>query len=356
MIASFERYLKKKNYGYNIMKDAEFEKTRVALKSKQKDLKKKGKGSKPNASVPLTEDQVKLLYDKELLGKSTPDALLNTVWFNNTVHFGLRGCKEHRDMCWGDVQLRQSTNGEEFLEYSERQTKTRSGENPRDTRKIKPKMFSVPESERDPVAVYKVYAEKRPSEMNDNNAPFYLAVNNCKNPDSSKPWFKKSAVGVNKLNSLMKTMSEKAGLGPNVKNHSGRKTMIQTLTNNDIQATDIIQLSGHKNLQSVTNYSVVSENQQAKMSRTLSELTTGKIKKTNSSQAEEFSTELHSASDYQHSQQAMSLFSGASIHGGQFSISINSLNQSPKLGIQESKVESSPKRYKRLKVLDSDSD
>ena len=132
--------------------------------------------------------------------------------------------------------------------------------------------------------------------------------------------------------------------------------MIQTLTNNDIQATDIIQLSGHKNLQSVTNYSVVSENQQAKMSRTLSELTTGKIKKTNSSQAEEFSTELHSASDYQHSQQAMSLFSGASIHGGQFSISINSLNQSPKLGIQESKVESSPKRYKRLKVLDSDSD
>ena len=61
----------------------------------------------------------------------------------------------------------------------------------------------------------------------------------------------------------MKTMSEKAGLGPNLKNHSDRKTMIQTLANNDIQATDIMQLSGHKNLQSVTNYSVVSEKQQA---------------------------------------------------------------------------------------------
>ena len=44
-------------------------------------------------------------------------------------------------MCWGDVQLCQSTNGEEFLEYSERQTKTRTGENPRDVRQIKPKMF-----------------------------------------------------------------------------------------------------------------------------------------------------------------------------------------------------------------------
>ena len=113
--------------------------------------------------------------------------------------------------------------------------------------------------------------------MNDNNAPFYLAVNNCKKQDSSKPWFKKSAVGVNKLNSLMKQMAEKAGLGSNVKNHSGRKTMIQTLTNNDIPATDIIQLSGHKNLQSVTNYSVVSEKLQVKMSRTLSELMSGNV-------------------------------------------------------------------------------
>ena len=64
----------------------------------------------------------------------------------------------------------------------------------------------------------------------------------------------------------------KSRLGPNVKNHSGRKTMIQTLTNNNIPATDIIQLLGHKNLQSVTNYSVVSEKQQVKMSRTLSQL------------------------------------------------------------------------------------
>ena len=357
MIASFERYLRKKNYGFSIVNDKEFEKTRAALKSKQKDLKKKGKGGKPNASVPLTEEQVQLLYDRQLLGKSTPDSLLNTIWFNNTVHFGLRGCKEHRDMCWGDVQLRQSPNGTEYLEYTERQTKTRSGENPRDIRQIKPKMFSVPESERDPVAIYKFYAEKRPSEMNDKDAPFYLAVNKCKSPDSSKPWFKKSAVGINKLNSLMKTMSEKAGLGPNLKNHSGRKTMIQTLANNDIQATDIMQLSGHKNLQSVTNYSVVSEKQQAKMSRTLSELATGK---TNSSQDKELGNELHSASsdfqDYKHNQQAMSLFSGAVIHGGQFSISINSLNQSPKLAIQEAKKESPRKKYKRLKALDSDSD
>ena len=230
-------------------------------------------------------------------------------------------------MCWGDVQLRQTTNGEEFLEYTEKQTKTRTGENPRDVRQIKPKMFSVQGSERDTVAVYKFYAEKRPSEMNDKNAPFYLAVNSCKKQDSSKPWFKTSAVGVNKLNPLMKKMAEKAGLGPNVKNHSGRKTMIQTLTNNDIPATYIIQLSGHKNLQSVTNYSVVSEKQQVKMSRTLSELMSGNVhslEKTNSSQVGECSTEIPSASSAaEHHQQAMSLFTAVIIHGGQFIYLIN---------------------------------
>ena len=78
--------------------------------------------------------------------------------------------------------------------------------------------------------------------MYHDNAPFYVAVNTCKNHDYFKPWFKKSAVGLNKLNSLLQTMAEKAGLEPNAKNRSGRKTMIQTLTNNENPGTDIIQL------------------------------------------------------------------------------------------------------------------
>ena len=50
------------------MKDAEFEQQRKALQSKEEDLKQKVKGSKPNASVALTKEEIKLLYDKELLG------------------------------------------------------------------------------------------------------------------------------------------------------------------------------------------------------------------------------------------------------------------------------------------------
>ena len=108
----------------------------------------------------------------------------------------------------------------------------------------------------------------------------------------------------------------------------------------------------------MTNYSVIPEKQQVKMSHTLSKLSTGRahdVEKSNLSQVSESSTTtVHSASsvaDYQQGQQAMSIFTSAVIHGGQFNISISSLNQSP----PETEIKSA-KRYKRLKVLDSDSE
>ena len=180
------------------MKDVQFEQTRKALQSKQRDLKRKGKGNKPNASATLSEEDIQVLYEKDLLGSFTAEALLNTVWFNNTIHFGLRGCKEHREMCWGDVKLCQTCTGQEYLEFNGRETKTRSGNDPRNVRAIAPKMFAVPNNEKCPVKAYKVYAEKLPAEMKTDDVPFYLAVNNVKS-GFGKPWFKKAPVGVDKL-------------------------------------------------------------------------------------------------------------------------------------------------------------
>ena len=102
------------------------EKTRKVLLSKQKELKKKGKGNRPNASIALTSDELNTLYEKGLLSTRNPEALLNTLWLNSTTHFGLRGCKEHRDMCWGDVNLKETAGGKEYLEFNDRQTQTRT--------------------------------------------------------------------------------------------------------------------------------------------------------------------------------------------------------------------------------------
>ena len=106
--ASFQRHSKKIYYGLCLMKNVQFEQTRKALQSKQRDLKRKGMGNKPNASAALSEEDIQVLFEKDLLGSFTAEALLNTVWFNNIIHFGLLGCKEHREMCWGEVKLCQN--------------------------------------------------------------------------------------------------------------------------------------------------------------------------------------------------------------------------------------------------------
>ena len=230
------------------------------------------------------------------------------------MHFGLRGCKEHRDICWGDIKLKQTVDGEGFLGFNERQTKTRTGSDCRDVRAMPPKMFATAGSERDPVVVYKLYVQKRPEKITEDDSPFYLAVNNLKAESlQTKEWFKANPVGINKLNCLMKTMAQKAGINNDrLRNHSGRKTMIQTLSENDIPPTHIVQLSGHKNLKSIENYSKVSTKQQMQMSKVLSGAISGTATKTASDETAS-STTCPSTSE---SQQAMALFSGAVIHGG----------------------------------------
>ena len=92
------------------------------------------------------------------------------------MHFGLRGCKVHRHrMCW---KLKETADGKEYLEFNERKTKTRSGSDRRDIKVIPPKMFATDGLEKVATGLYKLYAHKRPEKMNEDDSPFYLAVNN----------------------------------------------------------------------------------------------------------------------------------------------------------------------------------
>jgi len=51
------------------------------------------------------------------------------------------GAEEHRSLCWGDIKL-DSEVGLEFLEYNERQTKTRTGAGISQFRQ-KPRMYQT---------------------------------------------------------------------------------------------------------------------------------------------------------------------------------------------------------------------
>ena len=174
-------------------------------------------------------------------------------------------------------------------------------------------------------------------------------------------------MGVNKLNNLMKNMATRAGLDcQRLTNHSVRKRMIQKLNDSDVPPTHFMQLSGHKNIQSINNYSHVSEQQQKTMSRILSgsasstELAVLDNTSQNSKQPKKVLAqgETMSCSTY-HSVSALpassnptsaatGLFSGAVINGGHFTININTVNKSPTT-VSTTKERS----FKRIKILES---
>ena len=61
---------------------------------RRKDSKVREKERKKQAKI-ITEEEEDLLWQKGLLGESTPKTLLNTVIFYNGLYFALHSGKEH---------------------------------------------------------------------------------------------------------------------------------------------------------------------------------------------------------------------------------------------------------------------
>ena len=68
---------------------------------------------------------------------------------------------------------------------------------------------------------------------------------------------------------IAKRMSIKAGLSGRFTNHSGRKTATTTLVNENIPVNEIMQLTGHKSVKSINDYSTASIRKQQEMSTAL---------------------------------------------------------------------------------------
>ncbi|CAG2251418.1 unnamed protein product [Mytilus edulis] len=74
-------------------------------------------GNLPNAAEAIESDEEEELFSSGAFGTSNPDSLLAAIWYLNTIHFGLRGSHEHRQLKWGDVTMGTEPNGNKKLTY-----------------------------------------------------------------------------------------------------------------------------------------------------------------------------------------------------------------------------------------------
>ena len=104
-----------------------FQKTRDIIKAKKISLKKLGLGCKASASERLSPADEATLIDTKTIGPDTPTSLQFSLFYFFSKGFGLRGRNEHRQLCIGDVQLKSTGDGTEYLEMLERSSKTMDG-------------------------------------------------------------------------------------------------------------------------------------------------------------------------------------------------------------------------------------
>ena len=163
-----------------------------------------GKGNKPKAADEITDDDIDVMYEKQVLGPASPSSLIYLMWMMCTLQFGIRTGKETHDLRWGDLTLRIDDDGHEYIVYTqERQTKTRTGANPRDIRQTKPRAYAIPDvPNRDPVGLYLWRCW---------NQTVHFPLNNYA-PKPGHAWYKKMSMGINKLYAVMNELKAGAGL------------------------------------------------------------------------------------------------------------------------------------------------
>ncbi|KAK3727517.1 hypothetical protein QZH41_001175 [Actinostola sp. cb2023] len=308
---SFDRFLREQGKSYSILLDKQFCRSREALSAKRKQLRRFGKGQRPNKALGLSEAQIQQLWQQNQLGNCSSQVLLRTVWFNNTIYFGWRARDEHHRVRFGDFQIREGdgVGGVRYVEWvTERGSKTRTGENEFvPDRPFNPKMFAT-DGPRCPVKMFTDYMSRRPPDMNYSDAPFYLASI----PRPASPiWYKKTATW-QALTWLVYERNDSScwNRRPIHKPFSARRTMISTLRKENVEPLNIIALAGQRNLKSLDSYSEASEEQQHLMSNKISEMIEGEQRKETKNSLKTTSP-LASQSNEQESKQGM-------FHGARF--------------------------------------
>ena len=147
---SLARFIASEQYNspLDIKTDVRFKKVREVLKLKCTESAMDGARPGINASKAVTAETVELAYGKNTLGRANPRALISTVHQACVIGFGCRANKEtyaiqNKDIIYGPVG---KTGYPEFLELSERITKTRRG-GAHDIRDVEGKVYLDPENE-----------------------------------------------------------------------------------------------------------------------------------------------------------------------------------------------------------------
>ena len=192
---------------------------------------------------------------------SSPQAIERKVQFDIRLYFARRGCENMEKMEKNHFKLEYDQKHKMWFVIKNKDELTK---NHKEIGEIVSGI--MPENKGDrlcPVRSYRKYMEK----LNpDNKFLWQLALQNPKDPNIL---FGLQHHGKNTLGKLMGLISEKCGLSQLYTNHSIRVTGITVLTRMKFSPSEIMSVSGHKSVQSLTNYQRTQPKQNITMGKVL---------------------------------------------------------------------------------------
>lgn len=250
--ASVHRYLTSSdvNRQVNILKDPEFSRANAVLKAMVGKWIHEGNKAK---SYPAIEpsDMTKI---RGYFTRTTPNILQQEIWFNCVLYFGLRGREVLSFLKKNDIDFDVDSDGHEFVRIkNEFLTKTvKKSLSQKEFENISvARMYANSDCPSEcPVNCFRLYLSKIP----DTNSHLF-AMPNINFNSSSKSWYTNSRnVGKDALGKFMKIISHEAQLSKIYTNHCVRVTVVSELHQQGFKNSEIAQITGHKNSESVERY------------------------------------------------------------------------------------------------------
>ncbi len=253
--------------------DLRFKNLHLTLDSVCSKLHATGVGAVKKSAEVISFDDEEMLWQKGILGFDNPSALFNTVFFYVGLHFCLRGGQEHRDLsinqlqrCPEDISIYNENSYYEYSEFISKNNQHRFKDIHAKNKVVK--TYANTNSPKCIVKILDTYLGRLPS----NPKAFYLRPsthNQTEHP--TKAWFINVPVGVNTLNTVVATMSEKADLLVRFTNHSLRATSASRMYALNVPEKLIAEKTGHRSLAGLRAYERTTTVQEQALSKTLTD-------------------------------------------------------------------------------------
>jgi hypothetical protein len=122
------RHLRENGIHLNFLdeENSVFYEFRQALSARMSELTKQGVGTTTKQAEPISEESENMLWNKGLLGDSSANSILNTVFFYNSKLFGLPRVDEHRELCVNQISIGTDQTGK-YIMFNGTASKTYKG-------------------------------------------------------------------------------------------------------------------------------------------------------------------------------------------------------------------------------------